>query len=124
MENLKNYLLSRDNYLFSKELLEVRGVWQLLLDQDKNFASIPPYGKITSISTNTGLINWQIPFGTHIDNNGNIINGSMNFGGVLSTEGNLYLQLVLLIKKYIFIILPRVNKYGVMNLSMLDHLLL
>ena len=89
LENLKNYLLSRDNYLFSKELLEVRGVWQLLLDQDKNFASIPPYGKITSISINTGLINWQIPFGTHIDNNGNIINGSMNFGGVLSTEGNL-----------------------------------
>tara|TARA_B110000483_G_scaffold240645_1_gene321712 strand:- start:442 stop:2490 length:2049 start_codon:yes stop_codon:yes gene_type:complete len=89
LADVKNYLESRDKYLFSKNILEKRGAWQLLLDKNKNFASIPPYGKITSLSTSTGLIRWQIPFGYKYDKSGKIIKGDINFGGVLSTGGNL-----------------------------------
>tara|TARA_Y100000816_G_C26107618_1_gene589175 strand:+ start:3366 stop:5396 length:2031 start_codon:yes stop_codon:yes gene_type:complete len=89
IKNLKNYFINRDNYLFRNDLLQTRAVWQLLLDKNGNFASKPPYGKITSFSTLTGKKNWQIPFGEKVTLDNKRVQGDMNFGGLLSTKGNI-----------------------------------
>ena len=64
--------------------------WQLFLDLYKDFASIPPYGKINAINKSTGELNWEIPFGQKITSNGNIVGGDINFGGILTTSGNIF----------------------------------
>ena len=86
---LKNYFDSRDKYLVENNLLITRATWQLILDKYGNFASKPPYGKLTAFDVNTGLINWQIPFGEKKMHDGKLLKGDINFGGVLSTAGNL-----------------------------------
>ena len=89
LKNLRKYFKKRDDYLFANNILQKRGVWQLLLDKNGNFASKPPYGKLTAFSTKNGLKKWQIPFGEKKLKNGKILLGDMNFGGVLSTAGNI-----------------------------------
>jgi len=89
LEHLKRYFINRDNYLFKNKLLDERAVWQLLLDKKGNFASKPPYGKITSFSTLTGKKNWQIPFGARNLSESIRVKGDINFGGLLSTSGNI-----------------------------------
>ncbi len=89
LKDLRKYLKKRDNYLIKNNLLQKRAVWQLLLDKYGNFASKPPYGKLTAFSIDTGLKNWEIPFGEKKLKNGKAIKGDMNFGGVLSTAGNI-----------------------------------
>ena len=88
LKYLKDYFVSRDDYLFKDNLLKTSAIWQLILDKNGNFASIPPYGKITAFSTLNGKMNWQVPFGkTKLSNSSNV-DGSQNFGGVLTTKGN------------------------------------
>ena len=60
----------------------------MLLDKNQNFASKPPYGKITSFSTITGEKNWEIPFGVKKISVDISVEGDINFGGLLSTKGN------------------------------------
>ena len=88
LKHLRRYFINRDNYLFENNLLDKRADWQLFLDKNGNFASIPPYGKITSFSTITGEKNWQIPFGEKKLSDSVSVKGDINFGGLLSTEGN------------------------------------
>jgi len=88
LKSLKRYFINRDNYLFKNNLLDERAVWQLLLDKNQNFASKPPYGKITSFSTITGEKNWEIPFGVKKISVDISVEGDINFGGLLSTKGN------------------------------------
>ena len=85
---LNDYFLSHDSYLIDNNLLKLSATWQLLLDKNGNFASIPPHGKLTAINLDNGKISWQIPFGEKIIN-GNDIKGDINFGGVLTTKGNI-----------------------------------
>lgn len=88
LEILKDYFVKNDLYLKENNLIYTTARWQLFLDKYKNFASIPPYGKINAINVSTGEINWQIPFGyKEIDNK--IIRGDINFGGILSTAGGI-----------------------------------
>ncbi len=89
LKQLKDYFVSRDNYLFKNDLLTTSAVWQLILDKNGNYASIPPYGKITAFSTLTGEMNWQIPFGKTKLSETNQVDGSVNFGGLLTTKGNI-----------------------------------
>ena len=89
LKQLKDYFVSRDSYLFKNDLLNTSAVWQLILDKNGNYASIPPYGKITSFSTLTGEMNWQIPFGKTKLSETNQVDGSVNFGGLLTTKGNI-----------------------------------
>ena len=63
LEILKDYFVKNDLYLKENNLIYTTARWQLFLDKYKNFASIPPYGKINAINVSTGEINWQIPFG-------------------------------------------------------------
>ncbi len=85
---LKEYFEAHDKYLKENNLLKLSATWQLLLDKYGDFASKPPYGKLTAFDLNTGKISWQIPFGEKLINN-QIIEGDINFGGVLSTAGNI-----------------------------------
>jgi quinoprotein glucose dehydrogenase len=89
LKQLRDYFTSRDNYLFKDDLLSTAGVWQLILDKNGNYASIPPYGRITAFSTSTGKMNWQVPFGETKLSKSNKVNGSQNFGGLLTTKGNI-----------------------------------
>ncbi len=89
LQDLKNYFISRDNYLFKNNLLQTKAIWQLILDKNGNYASVPPYGKITAFSTLNGKMNWQIPFGKTQVSKLNEIDGSINFGGLLTTKGNI-----------------------------------
>ena len=89
LKDLKNYFISRDNYLFKNNLLQTKAIWQLILDKNGNYASVPPYGKITAFSTLNGKMNWQIPFGKTQVSKSNEIDGSINFGGLLTTKGNI-----------------------------------
>lgn len=89
LKHLRDYFISRDNYLFKDDLLNTSAVWQLILDKNGNYASIPPYGKITAFSTLTGKMNWQIPFGTTKLSKTKKVDGSVNFGGLLTTKGNI-----------------------------------
>jgi len=85
---LREYFKAHDKYLKENNLLKLSATWQLLLDKHGEFASKPPYGKLTAFDISTGKITWQIPFGEKLINN-QIIKGDMNFGGVLSTAGNI-----------------------------------
>lgn len=87
---LKKYFEAHDKYLIEKDLLKLSATWQLLLDKNGDFASIPPYGKLTAFDLKSGKINWQIPFGEKIVKN-KLIQGDINFGGVLSTAGNIFI---------------------------------
>jgi quinoprotein glucose dehydrogenase len=89
LKNLKKYFISRDNYLFNENLLETNAIWQLILDKNGNYASVPPYGKINAFSTLNGKMNWQIPFGKTKISKSNEAEGSINFGGILTTKGNI-----------------------------------
>ena len=89
LEDLRRYFINRDNYLYENKLLDKRADWQLLLDKYGNFASVPPYGKITSFSTITGKKKWQIPFGVKKLSETSRVEGDINFGGLLSTKGNI-----------------------------------
>ncbi len=89
LNSLRKYFTKRDNYLLENDVYRIDGRWQLLLDKNGNFASIPPHGKITAFSIINGKKNWQIPFGQKKYKDNKIINGDMNFGGLLSTKGNL-----------------------------------
>lgn len=89
LEHLKDYFISRDNYLFKNDLLITSGIWQLILDKNGNHASIPPNGKITAFSTLNGKMNWQIPFGKTKISETKKVDGSINFGGLLTTKGNI-----------------------------------
>ncbi len=89
MKHLKDYFISRDNYLFKDDLLQTSAIWQLILDKNGNYASLPPYGKITAFSTLSGEMNWQIPFGKTKISKTNEVDGSVNFGGLLTTKGNI-----------------------------------
>ena len=85
---LKKYFESHDKYLIENDLLKLSATWQLLLDKYGNFASKPPYGKLSALNLDSGKINWQIPFGEKFVR-GKIVKGDINFGGVLSTAGNI-----------------------------------
>jgi quinoprotein glucose dehydrogenase len=89
LKHLKDYFISRDNYLFKDDLLQTSAIWQLILDKNGNYASLPPYGKITAFSTLSGEMNWQIPFGKTKISKTNEVDGSVNFGGLLTTKGNI-----------------------------------
>ena len=89
LKNLKDYFISRDNYLFNNNLLQTKAIWQIILDKNGNHASVPPYGKITAFSTLNGKMNWQIPFGKTKVSNSVEVDGSINFGGLLTTKGNI-----------------------------------
>ena len=89
LKHLKDYFISRDNYLFKNDLLKTSAIWQLILDKNGNHASIPPNGKITAFSTLNGKMNWQIPFGETKISETKKVDGSINFGGLLTTKGNI-----------------------------------
>ena len=74
--------------MIENNLLKLSATWQLLLDKNGNFASIPPHGKLTAFDLDNGKISWQIPFGEKVIN-GETIKGDINFGGVLTTKGNI-----------------------------------
>ena len=85
---LSDFFLSHDKYMIENNLLKLSATWQLLLDKNGNFASIPPHGKLTAFDLDNGKISWQIPFGEKVIN-GETIKGDINFGGVLITKGNI-----------------------------------
>ena len=65
-------------------------IHQLLLDKDGMFGSQPPWGNLTAIDLNTGLIKWQTPFGEYLDpTSKKLIKGDMNFGGAITTRAGL-----------------------------------
>tara|TARA_B110000503_G_scaffold130005_1_gene202883 strand:+ start:106 stop:2268 length:2163 start_codon:yes stop_codon:yes gene_type:complete len=89
-ENIKNFIIKRDNALNKLGVLNVYGRWQLLLGLDKMPINKFPWGKITSVNLKTGNHNWSIPFGTTINNEDTILGeGALNFGGLLSTSSDL-----------------------------------
>ncbi len=85
---LKKYFESHDKFLIENDLLKLSATWQLLLDKYGNYASLPPYGKLSALNLDNGKIVWQIPFGEKLIKD-KIIKGDINFGGVLSTAGNI-----------------------------------
>ena len=89
INKLKIFFKQEDQILKDQDLLELTAKWQLLLNEDKSFASKPPWGKITAFDVNNGSVNWSVPFGIRKNINNEKILGDINFGGVLSTRGNL-----------------------------------
>jgi quinoprotein glucose dehydrogenase len=70
--------------------LALEPIHQLLLDKDGMFGSEPPWGNLTAIDLNTGLIKWQRPFGEYLDPiSKKLIRGDMNFGGIITTKNGL-----------------------------------
>ena len=90
LDTLKEFFKINDKFYFENNLIFETARWQLFLDLYKDFASIPPYGKINAINKSTGELNWEIPFGQKITSNGNIVGGDINFGGILTTSGNIF----------------------------------
>jgi quinoprotein glucose dehydrogenase len=89
-ENIKSFIINRDNFLNKVGVLNVFGRWQLLHGLDKMPINKPPWGKITSIDLKTGEHDWSIPFGTVTNNDNEVLGeGALNFGGLLSTSSNL-----------------------------------
>ena len=89
LAQILNFLKNEDEK--NKNNLEVNAIWQLLLDQNGNFASIPPWGKITAFNLDNLEINWQVPFGVNNSNLKNNSFGDINFGGILSTNNNIFI---------------------------------
>lgn len=88
--NLHKFLEFNDLQIKKHGRLKVEPIWQLLLDKDGLPGSKPPWGFITAINLNNGLIKWQKPFGiTNDKNSSRIINGDMNFGGAITTKSDL-----------------------------------
>ena len=87
LENFKKY----DNFLNKLNFLKKNGFWQILLDEDGNPATTPPWGGIAKINMKSGSLEWKIPFGNRLDENDKIISkGDKNFGGVLSTSSDIF----------------------------------
>ena len=68
--------------------------FERLTDLDGFPGSKNPWGTITAINLNTGLILWQKPFGDYKEinfysNRKKIRSGTENFGGVTGTAGNI-----------------------------------
>jgi quinoprotein glucose dehydrogenase len=61
------------------------GGWTLLIDDNGDLLSKPPWGTITSINIANGQTNWKKPFGTRDGNN----IGLFNYGGVSVTSSGL-----------------------------------
>ena len=80
-----------DNFLNDKNLLEINGFWQNLLDNKGYPATRGPWGGIAKVNMNNGKLLWKIPFGHRLDKKRNIIStGDINFGGILSTSSNIF----------------------------------
>ena len=90
LTQILNFLKKEDEKIKKNNNLEVNSRWQLLLDQNGNYASIPPWGKITAFNIDNLEINWQIPFGVNNSNLEDNSFGDINFGGVLSTKSNIF----------------------------------
>jgi len=88
-EDLKSFFYKRDKLLKKLNLLAINGRWQLFLDQNKNPASPPPWGKIVSVNIETGQKIWEIPFGEKVIKNKKI-QGLQNFGGVLNIGSGIF----------------------------------
>lgn len=88
-EELKAFFYKRDKVLNSFNLLAINGRWQLFLDENKNPASPPPWGKIVSINIENGEKAWEIPFGEEKINN-KIVKGLQNFGGILNIASGIF----------------------------------
>jgi len=79
-----------DSEVKKNNRLAIEPVHQLLLDQNGMFGSEPPWGNLTAIDLNSGLIKWQVPFGEYFDPvSKRIILGDMNFGGAITTKTGL-----------------------------------
>jgi quinoprotein glucose dehydrogenase len=88
--NLQKFLEFNDLQIKKNGRLEIEPIYQLLLDKDGLPGSKPPWGFITAINLNNGLIQWQKPFGiTKEKTTSKIINGDMNFGGTITTKSDL-----------------------------------
>ncbi len=90
LDTLRDYLKKNDIFLKENDLMHIKARWQLLLDKYKNFASIPPYGKINALNIENGELNWQIPFGQKLSKENELIQGDINFGGILTTAGDIF----------------------------------
>jgi len=88
--NIYQMLVEIDHDLKRDSRLAIEPVHQLLLDKDGMFGSEPPWGNLTAIDLNTGLIKWQVPFGEYLDPvSKKVIQGDMNFGGAITTKTGL-----------------------------------
>jgi len=61
----------------------------------------PPWGTLTSLNLNTGIINWQVPIGEHKEliDKGIPITGTENYSGVTATEAGIIISSGTLDKK-------------------------
>lgn len=88
-ELIQSFLRYDLNATKSKRLHKT-GFWQLLLDKNGLPATRPPWGNITSLSLNTGKINWSKPFGVRKQKgSGKSIAGDINFGGIMTSQSGL-----------------------------------
>jgi len=90
LSSIYKMLSELDRDIKKNNRLALEPIHQLVLDKDGLFGSQPPWGQLTAIDMNTGLIKWQRPFGEYVDPvTKKLIEGDMNFGGAIITKPGL-----------------------------------
>jgi quinoprotein glucose dehydrogenase len=91
LQQLHAYFAALDAVTDKNRSFIVDAYWQLLLDDQGNPGSKPPWGHLTAIDLNTGRQRWQVPFGAyeHLLRDGKPVQGQRNTGGVIATASGL-----------------------------------
>jgi glucose dehydrogenase len=102
--------VSSSNIAWETELKKIEGKtgyyeyssnFKRLKDKNGYPGNKPPWGTLTSLNLNTGLINWQVPLGEYkeLKNRGVPQTGTENYSGVTATESGIIISSGALDKK-------------------------
>ncbi len=90
LKNLYPFFSEVDKSLIKDNRLGITAYWQILLDNEGNPGSKPPWGYLTAINLNTGKKIWQQPFGdTYNTYDKKPYRGDINLGGTMITQSKI-----------------------------------
>jgi quinoprotein glucose dehydrogenase len=90
LKNLFMLFTKIDNNIIENNRLGMTANWQLLLDNERNPGSKPPWGYLTAINLNTGKKVWQQPFGDAYNKyDKKYYKGDINLGGTMITKSKI-----------------------------------
>lgn len=88
--NLYPFFLEIDKNVIQNNRLGINAYWQILLDNEGNPGSKPPWGYLTAINLNTGKKIWQRPFGDVFNTyDKKHYKGDINLGGSMISQSKI-----------------------------------
>ncbi len=90
LKNLYPFFVEVDKDVINNKRLGINAYWQILLDNEGNPGSNPPWGYLTAINLNTGKKIWQQPFGDAYNSyDKKYYKGDINLGGSMITRSKI-----------------------------------